>query len=248
MLNTDVMKYVLMGILLLCGYVFLLHSISGRLSTKKSMPALSIVLFVIYAVLAVPLMIILNQMGSSSFVLLALLMLLSCFVLFTLIYGLIRDFSELNRSMLVLFVLYVLAVSYFTIFNREEGHSRAILLRFDSLQEAIRSGSLEPLQHVWLNVVMFIPIGILFPLVRPSRLSNIFYVGTLGLMMSTIIETTQMFLKIGQCDVEDIIANTLGAIIGVVLFKAYARFFRRNDDDEEDEDEDYEDDEEEEAE
>ena len=243
MLNIDVMKYILMGILLLCGYIFLLHSISGRLSTKKSMPALSIVLFVIYAALAIPLMIILNQMGSSSFVLLALLLMMSCFALFALLYGLVRNFQELNKGVLVLFILYILAVSYFTIFNREEGHSQAILLRFDSLQEAIRSNSFQPLQHMWLNVVMFIPLGILFPLVRPSRLNNIFYVGAVGLMMSTLIESTQMFLNIGQCDIEDIAANTLGAIIGVLLFKIYYAFFMRNAED----DEEYEDDEEEET-
>ena len=241
LMNTDIMKYVVMGILLLCGYVFLLQYISRNLQTKKSLPMLAVILLVIYAALTIPLMIMLNQMGNSSFVLLALLLLMSCFVFFILVYGLYRHFSELNKTMLVLFILYVVVVSYFTIFNREEGHSRAILLRFDSLQTAIRTNSLEPLHHAMLNAVMFIPIGILFPFVLPSRLNSIFYVGGLGLMMSTMIEATQMLLRLGQCDVEDIVANALGAVIGVILFKIFMAVtghrFEAEDDEEEEEEE-----------
>ena len=63
----------------------------------------------------------------------ALLILLSCCVLFVALYGLITHFRDLNKKMLLLFILYLLMVSYVTIFSREEGHSRAILLRFDQL-------------------------------------------------------------------------------------------------------------------
>ena len=232
------MMYILMGVLLLCGYIFLLHSMTNRMGNKKAAPVLAIVLFLVYAVLAVPLMLVLSQMGSSSFMLLALLLLLSCFVLFALVVGMIRDFGELNKGMLVLFILYILMVSYITIFSREEGHSRAILLRFDSIRDAIRSKSLEPLQHIMLNAVMFIPIGILFPIIYPEKLGKILYVGALGLMLSTIIEATQMFLQIGQCDIEDIVANTAGAVIGALLFKVYSVIFiKETDEDDEDDEE-----------
>lgn len=238
LMNSDLMKYILMGILLVCGYIFLLQYISRNLTTKKSMLMLAVVLLAIYAALTIPLMLILNQMGNSSFVLLALLLLMACFVFFVLVYGLYRNFSELNKTMLVLFILYVAVVSYFTIFNREEGHSRAILLRFDSLRDAIRANSLEPLQHAILNAVMFIPIGILFPLILPSRLSSVIYVGGLGLMMSTTIEATQLLTRMGQCDVEDIVANTLGAVIGVILYKIFmALYGRRFEEDDEEEEE-----------
>ena len=240
-MNIDIVKYIVMGVLLVCGYFFLLHTMTGHMSGKKGVFGLALVLFFVYAAIAIPLMIILNQMGNSNFVLLALLLLLSCFVLFTILYNFIRDFRELNEGMLVLFILYVLMVSYITIFSRSEGHSRAILLRMDSFQEAIRNKSLEPLNHVMLNAAMFIPIGILFPLINPERLGHILYVGPLGLTMSTLIEATQMFFQIGQCDAEDIVANTAGAVIGVILFKLYWLLFKNRyeeyDDEEEEEEE-----------
>ena len=239
MLNTDVMTYALMGFLLLCGYLFIFRAMCSRISSKKALPLLAFVLLVVYAAVVIPLMIVLSQMGSNSFMLLALLMLSACSVLFVALYGLFVNFKYLNKKMLVLFILYLLIVSYLTIFSREEGHSRAILLRFDQLREAIRIKSLEPLQHLFLNAIMFVPLGVLFPLIRPSRLAKMTYVAALALMLSTIIEATQMFMTIGQCDIEDIAANTAGAVIGIILYKVGAAFYFRNrSDEDEDEDED----------
>lgn len=241
MLNIDIMTYALMGFLLLCGYLFIFRAMCARISNKKTLPLLAFALLIVYGAVAIPLMIVLSQMGSTSFMLLALLLLSACSVLFVSLYGLIRDFKYLNKKMLVLFILYLLMVSYVTIFSREEGHSRAILLRFDQLREAIRIKSLEPLQHLFLNALMFIPLGLLFPLIRPARLAKMTYVAALGLMLSTMIEATQLFLTIGQCDIEDITANTIGAVIGIIVYKVGAAFLNKNqfeEDDDEDEDED----------
>ena len=238
LLSADFMSYALMGFLLLCGYLFIFRAMYARMSSKKSLPLLAFVLLLIYAAVVVPLMIVLSQMGSNSFMLLALLILLSCCVLFVALYGLMTHFRELNKKMLLLFILYLLMVSYITIFSREEGHSRAILLRFDQLREALRINSLEPLRHSLLNAVMFVPLGLLFPLIWPSRLAKITYAGALGLMLSTTIEATQMLLRIGQCDIEDITANTAGAILGIILYKIADAFFFKHRDEEDDEDED----------
>ena len=197
----DLIIYIMMGVLLLAGYFFLLHTVTKRMDGKKSVLMIGIVLFLIYAAVAVPLMYILSQMGSSSFVLLALMLLLACVVLFMALYSLVRNFSDLNKGMLILFILYLLMVGYITLFSRSEGQSRTILLRFDSIRDAIKSKSFEPLQHIFLNALMFIPIGILFPTIRPGHLNRITYVGALGMMFSTMIEATQLFLRMGQCDV-----------------------------------------------
>lgn len=228
--NVEFMEYILMGIILICGYFFLFNIVSAQTENRRSIPVLAVVLFVVYAIVTIPLMIILMQMGETSFVLLALLLLMACTVLVVLLGMLIRNFSLLNKKVLVLFLLYVIAVSYITIFSRSEGHSRAILLRFDSFRAVLQQHSLEPLNHVFLNAVMFVPLGFLFAMIHPGYLDKFLLVGPFGLMMSTMIEATQMFLTIGQCDVEDIFANTLGAVIGLILFKVYAAFFMQSDD------------------
>ena len=125
--------------------------------------------------------------------------------------------------MLLLFLLYLLMVSYITVFSRRGRYQSEILLKFDSIEEAIRRRSLEPLQHLWLNVVLFVPIGILFPMIEPRKLDQLSYVFPLGMLLTTLIETTQLMLHIGQCDLEDMVANTLGACLGLLIYRLYRR-------------------------
>ena len=153
----------------------------------------------------------------------ALLILISFIGLSALALGLVRNFRALNRTALTLFILYLLMLGYVTIFSRSERRTTEVLLRFDSVEESIRKRSLEPLEHLWLNVVMFVPMGLLFPAID-DRLNKLMYVLPLGLITSTIIETTQLLMRLGQCDLEDLAANTLGACIGLLCFRLYRRF------------------------
>ncbi len=237
LINSDKMKYILIAVMLIGGYLFLMQIITEHTQNKRSLPMLSVVLLVVYALIAGPTLYIIGQFGSISLILLALLLLFACIILFAGLYGLLHYWGELNKASLLLFFLYMAAVGYFTIFSREEGHSRAILLRFDQLQEAVRKGSLEPLRHAFLNALMFIPLGFLFPLINRDSLARLLYVGPMGLMLSTSIEAIQMFLRIGQCDLEDIISNTLGAVVGLLLYKIYLYLFRKDYYEEEDEEE-----------
>ena len=222
------MKYILIAVMLIGGYFFLLQIIAEHTENKRSIPTLSLVLLVVYVLIAGPILFIIGQFGSISLILLSLLLLFACIVLFFSLYGLLHYWENLNKGVLLLFLLYLAMVSYVTIFNREEGHSRAILLRFDALQAAVRKGSLEPLRHAFLNALLFIPLGFLFPMINRDSLARLLYVAPMGLMLSTTIEAVQMFLRIGQCDLEDILSNSMGAVVGLILYKVYLYLFRRD--------------------
>ena len=110
----------------------------------------------------------------------------------------------------------------FTVFSRRGKVQTDILLSFDSIQEAMNRHSLAPLQHLWLNIVMFVPIGALFAAIHPS-LARFSAVLPLGMLLTTIIETTQLLMRNGQCDLEDLAANTVGALVGLLLYKLIRR-------------------------
>ena len=80
--------------------------------------------------------------------------------------------------------------------------------------EAMEQHSLEPLSHAFLNVMLFVPFGYLIPASNPPALSRAGFAVFGGLITSTVIEGLQMVLGLGMCDIDDIIANALGAIIG----------------------------------
>ena len=65
------------------------------------------------------------------------------------------------------------------------------------------------------NIVLFIPIGLLLTLMLGRRR---WWVAILaGVAFTAAIEFTQRFLPTRVSDVRDIVANTLGAIVGTLL-------------------------------
>lgn len=67
------------------------------------------------------------------------------------------------------------------------------------------------------NVVMFIPLGFLLPFVFPKLRS--FFVGTAFFALCIVlIELIQLFSLLGCCDIDDLILNMVGAIIGRAIF------------------------------
>lgn len=76
------------------------------------------------------------------------------------------------------------------------------------------------------NIGFFIPLGILLPLVFPAldSIRRIFCVSA-GLIL--LIESAQWTLNVGVFDVDDLILNLLGSLIGYGLLKAATKISRR---------------------
>ena len=74
------------------------------------------------------------------------------------------------------------------------------------------------LSEIILNIIIFIPMGVyagsLFK--RWSFIKKVFFL----FIMSIIIEVLQYLLKIGSADITDVITNTLGGLIGLLIFIA----------------------------
>jgi glycopeptide antibiotics resistance protein len=66
------------------------------------------------------------------------------------------------------------------------------------------------------NIVLFMPMGFLMPCV--FRKFGFLQTVVLSCILSFVIESVQLYTKLGSFDVDDIILNTIGAIIGFLLF------------------------------
>lgn len=67
------------------------------------------------------------------------------------------------------------------------------------------------------NILLFIPLGFLLPLLV-RRFRNIFLIVLTGFLLSVFYETVQLLTGIGIFDVDDMILNTFGTLIGVLVF------------------------------
>ncbi|WP_210340933.1 VanZ family protein [Alkalicoccobacillus gibsonii] len=113
--------------------------------------------------------------------------------------------------MLVGYILMVLGV---TVFSRGSYYAGSIdLTLFSSYVEAWNEFSVKSWQFVILNIVMFLPLGILLPLLQ-DRFKHAAWTLAAAILFTLAIETFQYFTGFGVFEVDDLFNNTLGAIIG----------------------------------
>ena len=67
------------------------------------------------------------------------------------------------------------------------------------------------------NIAIFIPMGVYLPLL--IRRKSIFVNTVCVALISTVVEVLQYIFAVGSADIDDVILNTVGGLIGVSLFR-----------------------------
>lgn len=106
-----------------------------------------------------------------------------------------------------LFGAYIAAVLWITLFSRIGNEYRGFLLPLHSYVE-ICKGEWRPLLENIGNVVLFIPLGVAL---KCGGMKN---VKKAGFFASLLIEVLQFTFALGTFECDDLIHNTLGAVIG----------------------------------
>ena len=126
-----------------------------------------------------------------------------------------------------IFVLYFLSLTWIIIFKFQLSFQNLPQFRNINLipfgSSTIINGTIDFSEIIW-NALAFIPLGILvcvlgqrksfIKIVIPIFLTSLFY------------ETIQYVFAIGGSDITDLIANTLGGIIGIGVFFILLKIFK----------------------
>ena len=137
------------------------------------------------------------------------------------IYYLIRIWkSSENKSWFIFLIMYLLLLMHVTIFSRIGTYLPWIRLSLKDISEL----EFEDFRHFGLNMSLFIPIGLLTGLSN-RKIAKVRY-AVFGTMISLCIELTQVVFSIGECDIGDVIANTLGMAIGLYIVRYIPREYR----------------------
>ena len=121
----------------------------------------------------------------------------------------------------ILFIIYLLHVYGSTVFSRLPSTRKYQLEVFWSWKGILNSmNTTYPKYELFLenilNVIMLLPLGIFLPLVYGKKID--WKVGLLiGFCISFSIELMQLVLCRGMFDVDDIIHNSLGFLIGILI-------------------------------
>lgn len=93
---------------------------------------------------------------------------------------------------------------------------RTLRLFAGLLNSGVRSYIVMAVINLGGNIIMFIPLGFLLPMVLPRCSSwTKILLTTAGLII--IIELIQLFTLVGSCDIDDLILNILGSALGFAI-------------------------------
>lgn len=118
-------------------------------------------------------------------------------------------------------VLLFKEVSPFDLFNADRTISRTLSLTpFKTIIDYFSSTHFNlwiALMNVVGNIVLFIPLGMYLQIFKRNK--TILNCVALSCAISLCVEVTQYILGIGRTDIDDIILNTLGGLLGIFIYK-----------------------------
>lgn len=120
----------------------------------------------------------------------------------------------------VIFLLYIGALLRITVFRSSFGsyplfsHGQIELIPFVGLIKILHN-SVRMFLYLFVgNLIWFVPLGLLLPVLTRARKSTILW----GLGLSLYIEVSQFIFGTGVSEVEDLILNTAGTGIGYCIY------------------------------
>lgn len=130
----------------------------------------------------------------------------------------------------ITYSLFLLYWMFFAYFRTKGGELRYNLTPFSTIKNYFTYYDHFPF-HIWIiniagNIGVFIPFGVVLPILFP-KLSNFFLFLIAFIIGIFSIEVLQLFSKLGSFDVDDIILNTVGAVVGYMLLQGRRRKKRR---------------------
>lgn len=131
-----------------------------------------------------------------------------------------RRWDEIKVRMLLAFLFYLLMLVTAVIFGRSERTKaeELLIIPFASFTDAA-ARSYDSRTHMLLNVLLFVPFGALLPQTLPERWHHALITLIPSAYLSAVIETAQWISRRGVCDVDDLIANAFGGLLGYYLFR-----------------------------
>lgn len=132
---------------------------------------------------------------------------------------------------LVLLVMYLVVFCYFAnrrLFAYTYAIERINLVPFATLVDYVEQWQIGHVNkrsivvNIVGNIVLLLPLGALLPPLwnRKVSLKSLILI---GIVASLLIEISQFAFNRGVCDIDDVILNVLGVILGYIILKGFCK-------------------------
>lgn len=137
--------------------------------------------------------------------------------------------TKANWKRLILVILlvgYLAVVAYATLLRGNGGFTRWNLHLFMGWREAWNHFSVRNWGNILLNILLFVPLGVLVPLVFPKCRGLRMVVVAVG--STLLVECMQLVTGFSVFDVDDLFTNALGALMGYCLLMTVLSAAKKN--------------------
>lgn len=134
--------------------------------------------------------------------------------------------THILRYVLLTYVICVLFLTLMPQAGSAQGEAKANLIPFFSVIYAVNSGHTTAMYLIILNVIMFVPMGALLPCVF-KKAKHFAVTALISLGVTLLIEIIQIFLPGRAFDIDDVLFNAIGAVLGYAFYAAFMRVCRK---------------------
>lgn len=126
----------------------------------------------------------------------------------------------------IVFVLYLVVLAYFLFFSERYGRGHAQDYRYNLtplkeikryLQYREQLGWEYFIVNIYGNILAFLPFGFFLPIISAAN-RKFLNVALYTFEFSLGIELVQLSFQVGTFDVDDLIMNTIGGVLGFILY------------------------------
>lgn len=121
----------------------------------------------------------------------------------------------MKKRWILLLIIYSFGLLVFTVISRRTSNYKP-LLEFLWSYKAVIAGETKYIPEILGNIAMFVPVGFLCAVIFANK--KILPVILSGFAFSLCIEICQLIFHKGSFELDDLFNNTLGAIIGFLLY------------------------------
>ncbi len=132
-----------------------------------------------------------------------------------------KEFNKKSVLLAVIGLFYLLVVFCAVFMNRNNVTDYSVQHLFSSYKSAWYTCSAQAWRNIVLNILLFVPFGILLPLLS-QKTNKPYFVIPIGAASSLIIEAIQYIFKIGVFEFDDVLNNTVGVILGYCVYRLFS--------------------------
>ncbi|WFD09396.1 VanZ family protein [Tepidibacter hydrothermalis] len=142
--------------------------------------------------------------------------------------------KKISRILSLIFlVMYIIYLLYLVFFSKDYGrgyfHRSYNFIPFKTIIEYMFfSPNLKAtVVNIAGNILAFVPMGFLVPAAF-NRINKYKDISIVVLIATISIEITQFIIGVGTCDIDDVILNWIGGIIGFYMYKVLLKKIKNN--------------------